>query len=113
MDKPKHVPFVITYNLASHADVLRGSSRVHAPQIAYVADVRVRGEGEKRESGEKGKGPLTLSPQSHSLFPFLPTALPLSAPAGAQVQIIGEPIGAVEVKVLTSQTHTYKLGKVL
>ena len=33
--------------------------------------------------------------------------------AGAQVQIIGEPIGAVEVKVLTSQTHTYKLGNVL
>ena len=23
----------------------------------------------------------------------------------------GEPIGAVEVKVLTSQTHTYKLGR--
>ena len=32
-------------------------------------------------------------------------------PAGAHVQIIGEPIGAVEVKVLTSQTHTYKLGR--
>ena len=29
------------------------------------------------------------------------------------MQTIGEPIGAVEVKVLTSQTHTYKLGKVL
>ena len=33
------------------------------------------------------------------------------ASAGAHVQIIGEPIGAVEVKVLTSQTHTYKLGR--
>ena len=31
--------------------------------------------------------------------------------AGAHVQIIGEPVGAVEVKVLTSQTHTYKLGR--
>ena len=27
------------------------------------------------------------------------------------MQIIGEPIEAVEVKVLTSQTHTYKLGR--
>ena len=62
MDKPKGVPFVITYNLASHADVLRGSSRVHAPQIAYVAEVMGRGEGEKRESGEKGKGPLPSLP---------------------------------------------------
>ena len=85
----------------------------------------------------KGKGSLTLSPQSRSLFPFLPTALSLSAPAnglphkrllnrvvkfpshcsqisaGAQVQIIGEPTGAVEVKVLTSQTHTFKLGNLL
>ena len=29
--------------------------------------------------------------------------------AGDHTQIIGDPIGAVEVKVLTSQTHTYKL----
>ena len=28
------------------------------------------------------------------------------------MHIIGEPIGAVEFKVLTSQTHTYKLGRV-
>ena len=28
------------------------------------------------------------------------------------MQIIGNPIGAVELKVLTSQTHTYKLGRV-
>ena len=28
------------------------------------------------------------------------------------MQIMGDPIGAVEVKVLTSQTHTYKLGRV-
>ena len=32
--------------------------------------------------------------------------------AGAHTQIIGDPIGAVEVKVLTSQTHTYKLCRV-
>ena len=30
---------------------------------------------------------------------------------GAHAQIIGEPIGA-EMKVLKSQTHTYKLGRV-
>ena len=29
------------------------------------------------------------------------------------MQIIEDPIGAVEVKVLTSQTHMYKLGRVL
>ena len=29
------------------------------------------------------------------------------------MQFIGEPIGAVQVKVLTSQTHTFKLGNVL
>ena len=28
------------------------------------------------------------------------------------MQIIGDPIGAVEVKMLTSQTLTYKLGRV-
>ena len=28
------------------------------------------------------------------------------------MQIVGDPIGAVEVKVLTGQTHTYKLGRV-
>ena len=28
------------------------------------------------------------------------------------MQIIEDPIGAVEVKVLTSQTHTYKLCRV-
>ena len=33
-------------------------------------------------------------------------------PAGAHAKIIGEPISAVEVKVLESQTHTYKLGRV-
>ena len=32
--------------------------------------------------------------------------------AGDHMQIIGDPIGAVEVKVLTSQTHTCKLGRV-
>ena len=30
----------------------------------------------------------------------------------ARMQIIGDQIGAVEVKVLTSQTHTYKLCRV-
>ena len=29
------------------------------------------------------------------------------------MQIIGDPIGAVEVTMLPSQTHTYKLGRVL
>ena len=33
-------------------------------------------------------------------------------PAGAHAKIIGEPISAFEVKVLESQTHTYKLGRV-
>ena len=28
------------------------------------------------------------------------------------IKIIGDPIGAVEVKMLTSQTHTYKLSRV-
>ena len=32
--------------------------------------------------------------------------------AGADVQIIEEPIGAVKVQMLTSQTHTFKLGRV-
>ena len=32
--------------------------------------------------------------------------------AGNHIQIMGDPIGAVEVKVLTSQTHTYKLDRV-
>ena len=32
--------------------------------------------------------------------------------AGNHMQIIGHPIGAVEIKVLTSQTHTYKLCRV-
>ena len=32
--------------------------------------------------------------------------------AGADVQIIGEPIGAVKVQMLTSHSHTFKLGRV-
>ena len=32
--------------------------------------------------------------------------------AGDHMQIIGDPIGVVEVKVLTRQTHTYKLCRV-
>ena len=66
------LPILITYNLASHADVLRGSSRVPAPQIACVADVRGRGEGDLHESGEKGKGPLPSLP---SPTPFFPSSL--------------------------------------
>ena len=39
--------------------------------IACVADVRGRGEGEKRESGEKGKGPLPSLPNPAPFFlPF-------------------------------------------
>ena len=67
--------------LASHADFLRGSSRVPAP----------------RTSAEPKDKLL-----SHCL----------QISAGDHMQIIGEPIGAVEVKVLTSQTHTYKLCRV-
>ena len=67
--------------LASHADVLRGSSRVPAP----------------RKSAEpKDK--------------FISHCSQISAED--HMQIIGNPIGAVEVKVLTSQTHTYKLCRV-
>ena len=33
--------------------------------------------------------------------------------AGDRMQIIRDPIDTVEVKVLTSQTHTYKLGRVI
>ena len=66
--------------LASHADVLRGSSRVAAPLMS---------------AEPKDKFP------SHC-----------SQIAGDHRQIIGGPIGAVEVKVLTSQTHTYKFGRV-
>ena len=36
----------------------------------------------------------------------------LQISAGDHMQIIGDPIGAIEVKVLTSQTHTYKLCRV-
>ena len=32
--------------------------------------------------------------------------------AGYHMQIVGDPVGAVEFKVLTSQTHTYKLRRV-
>ena len=59
-------------NVDSHADVLRGSSRVPAP---------------------------------------LTSAEPKDKFDGDHMQIMGEPIGAVEVKVFTSQTHTYKLGR--
>ena len=64
--------------LASHADVLRGSSRIPAPRTSA-------------ELKEK----------------FLSHCSQISA--GDHMQIIGDLIGVVEVKVLTSQTHTYKL----
>ena len=67
--------------VASHADVLRGSSRVPAPRTS----------GELQDK-------------------FLSHCSRISA--GDHMQIIGDPIGAVEVKVLTSQTHTYKLCRV-
>ena len=67
--------------LASHADVLRGSSRVSAPRTS--AELKDK---------------------------FLSHRSQISA--GDHMQIIGDTIGAVEVKVLTSQTHTYKLCRV-
>ena len=70
-----------TLTVASHADVLRGSSRVPAPRTS--AELKDK---------------------------FLSYCSQISA--GDHMQIIGDPIGAVEVKVLTSQTHTYKLGRV-
>ena len=60
--------------MASHADVLRGSSRVPAPLTSA-------------EPKDK----------------FLSHCSQISA--GDHMQIIGDPIGAVEIKVLTSQTH--------
>ena len=36
----------------------------------------------------------------------------LQVSAGDHMQIMGDPIDAVEVKVLTSQTHMFKLGRV-
>ena len=45
-------------------------------QAQKVVGVGVRWEAEKRESGEKRREPLTLSPQSPSLFPFLPIRYP-------------------------------------
>ena len=69
------------YLLASHADVLRGSSCVPAPRTS--AELKDK---------------------------FLSHYSQISG--GVQMQIIGDPVGAVEVKVLTSQTHTYKLCRV-
>ena len=67
--------------LASHADVLRGSSHVPAPQTSAEPKVK-----------------------------FVSHCSQISA--GDHMQIIGDPFGAVEVKVLASQTHTYKLCSV-
>ena len=64
--------------LASHGDVLRGSSRVPAPRTS--AELKDK---------------------------FLSHCSQMSA--RDHMQIIGDPIGAVDVKVLISQTHTYKL----
>ena len=65
--------------LASHADVLRRSSRV--PALLTSAEPKDK----------------FLSHCSQIL-------------AENHMQIFGDPIGAVEVKVLTSQTHTHKLS---
>ena len=70
---------VCTQKVASHADVLRGSSHVPAP--------------------------LTSTEPKNKFLSHCSQIL-----AGDHMQIIGDPIGAVEVKVLISQTHTYKLG---
>ena len=70
-----------TETLASHADVLRSSSRVPAPRTSAELEDK-----------------------------FLSHCSQISA--GDHMQIIGYPIGAFEVKVLTSQTHTYKLCRV-
>ena len=69
---------MFAFGVASHVDILRGSSRVPAPRIS--AELKDK---------------------------FLSHCSQISA--GDHMQIIGEPIGAVEVRVLTSQTHTYKL----
>ena len=69
---------MFAFGVASHVDILRGSSRVPAPRMS--AELKDK---------------------------FLSHCSQISA--GDHMQIIGEPIRAVEVKVLTSQTHTYKL----
>ena len=75
------IDVIINHEIASHADVLRGSSRVPA----------------QRTSAEpKDK--------------FLSHCSQISA--SDHMQIIEDPIGAVEVKVWTSQKHTYKLRRV-
>ena len=65
-------------DLASHVDVLRGSSCIPAPQTS--AELKDK---------------------------FLSHCSQISAED--HMQIIRDPIGAVKVKVLTSQTHTYNL----
>ena len=71
----------VRHSIASHVDVLRGSSRVPAP--------------------------LTSAEPRNT---FLSYCSQISA--GDHMKIIRDPIGAVQVEVLTSQTHTYKLGRV-
>ena len=66
--------------IASRADVLRGSSSVPAPR--------------------------TSAEPKHKFFSH---SSQMSAGDHMQ-QIIGDPTGTVDVKVLTSKTHTYRLG---
>ena len=73
-----HSAVIINHEIASHADVVRGSSRVPAPRTSA-------------ESKDK----------------FLSHCSQISA--GDHMQIIGDPSGADEVKVLTSQTHVQAL----
>ena len=69
--------------------------------------------------GPKASHADVLNGSSHVPFPltfaepkdkFLSHCSQISP--GDHMQIIGDLIGAVEVKVLTSQTQTYKLGRV-
>ena len=67
--------------LASHVDILRGSSGVPAPQSS-------------------------ADPQDKFFSHFSQIT------AGDHMEIIGDPIGAVEVKVLTIQTSTTRTSSV-
>ena len=63
----------------------------------------------KTFSGVSSRVPAPLT-SAEPIDKFLSHCSQISA--GDHMQIIEDPIGAVEVKVLTSQAHTYKLGRV-
>ena len=81
--KYSQTSLIRTLLLASHIDVLRGLSDVPAPRTSAELVVK-----------------------------FLSLCSCSQISVGAHVQIIGEPISA-EVKVLKSQAHMYKLGRVV